>query len=193
MPTFSDDVEPVIHTERLELHHLSAQRLIALYEGDNNRDACDGRPYTNPFGVLSEKEPPIRWRAPQVQRDPSSNKWFIRWIVLRDTMEIIGSTSFHEPPDSEGMVEIGLGLHEKFHRRGFGFESVVGMWTWAATQPHVNVLRYTVSPDNRASVALVKKIGCQHVGQQMDDIDGPEDIYEITAADFRARHYVGEK
>lgn len=103
-------------------------------------------------------------------------------------MEIIGSTSFHEPPDSEGMVEIGLGLHEQFQSQGYGFETVVGMWSWAVVQPHVTMLRYTVSPDNMASVGLVQKCGFRCVGQQVDDIDGPEDIYEMSAGDFLSVH-----
>lgn len=185
---FSDDVEPVIHGKRIELHHLSARRLIDLYNGADAGEMSRNRPYSNPYGVLSEQEPPIMWRAPQVERDPSTNKWFIRWIILRETSEIIGSTSFHAPPDERGMLEIGLGLHEKFHRQGFGFEAVMGMWKWAATQPGVRIFRYTVSPDNVASVALVRKCGFSRVGQQIDEIDGPEDIYEMTVEEFLSVH-----
>lgn len=184
---YSDDVCPVIRCERIDLHHLSAKRLIDLFTGENAGDVCRDRSYTNPYGVLSEQEPPIRWRAPQVLKDPSTNKWFIRWIVVRETSEIVGSTSFHGPPDADGMLEIGLGLHEQFHRQGFGYEAVVGMWSWAATQPGVARFRYTVSPDNAASVALVQKCGFTRVGQQIDDIDGPEDIYEMSVEEFRAR------
>lgn len=184
---FDDFVEPVIRCERIDLHHLSAKRLIDLYEGVDVADVCRDRPYANPHGVLSDVEPPIRWRAPQVQQDPSTNTWFIRWIVLRESSEIIGSTSFHGPPDADGMLEIGLGLHERFHRQGFGYEAVIGMWSWAASQPDVARFRYTVSPGNAASVALVEKCGFTRVGQQMDDIDGLEDIYEMSVEEFRAR------
>ena len=130
----------------------------------------------------------MRWRAPQVQKEPATNKWFIRWIVLRSTSEVIGSTSFHGPPDEDGMIEIGLGLHEQFHRQGFGFEAVMGMWKWAATQPGVRIFRYTVSPANVASVALVLKCGFSCVGQQIDEIDGPEDIYEMSVEEFLSVH-----
>lgn len=184
---FGDLTEPVIRCPRIDLHHLSAKRLIDLFEGDNAADVCRDRPYTNPYGVLSEQEPPIRWRAPQVQQNPSTNKWFIRWIVVRETSEIVGSTSFHGPPDTDGMIEIGLGLHEQFHRQGFGYEAVIGMWCWAASQKGVARFRYTVSPDNAASVALVQKCGFTRVGQQIDHIDGPEDIYEMSVEEFRAR------
>jgi len=50
----------------------------------------------------------------------------------------------------------------------------------------VKTLRYTVSPENAPSQAIIKKFGFAHCGQQMDDEDGPEDIYEMSADDFRA-------
>lgn len=184
---FSDEVEPVIYCERVDLHHLSARRLVALDEGADHDVVCADRSYSNPHGVLSEEQSPVRWRTPLVRDDPASNKWFIRWIVLRSESEVIGSTSFHGSPDSDGMIEIGLGLHEQFQRQGFGYEALVGMWTWAAGQPGVRKFRYTVSPDNAASVALVNKFGFARVGQQIDDIDGPEDIYEMMVEEFRKR------
>jgi RimJ/RimL family protein N-acetyltransferase len=59
------------------------------------------------------------------------------------------------------------------------------MWLWVIDQPGVSVLRYTVDPLNEASVGVVKKFGFDYIGQQIDDIDGPEDIYEMSAVDFR--------
>lgn len=130
---------------------------------------------------------PVEWRAPQVRRDPSTNKWFIRWMVLRDSREIVGSLSFHGPPDGRGMLEIGLGVHENFQRRGFGREALLGMWRWATQQSGVSVFRYTVSPDNVPSVELVRSFGFEVIGRQFDEIDGPEDIYEMSVKDFRTK------
>jgi RimJ/RimL family protein N-acetyltransferase len=62
------------------------------------------------------------------------------------------------------------------------------MWMWASEQPGVKVFRYTVSPDNEASVGLVRGLGFAHVGQQIDEEDGPEDIYEMTVDDFCNRN-----
>ena len=59
------------------------------------------------------------------------------------------------------------------------------MWSWACTHPEVKTLRYTVSAGNLASIALVDKFGFHHVGQQMDEIDGPEEIYELSVEKFK--------
>jgi RimJ/RimL family protein N-acetyltransferase len=51
----------------------------------------------------------------------------------------------------------------------------------------VKTLRYTVSPDNLASIAVINYFGFEYKGQQIDEEDGPENIYEMSARDFMAR------
>lgn len=180
--------EPVIRCARLDLHHIAADDLIALHEDPEDSSVYRGHDYRNPYRVLVDGPSPVRWRAPQVLENPACNKWFIRWMVLRTTNDIVGSISFHAPPDEHGMIEIGLGVHEMFRRRGYAREALIGMWNWACTHHEVRTLRYTVDPNNEPSVELVKSFGFSHVGQQIDEEDGPEDIYEMLASDFRARY-----
>ncbi len=180
--------EPVIHGERIDLHHLAADDLIALHANPEDISIYRSHTYRNPYRVLVDGPSPVRWRAPQVLENPACNKWFIRWMVLRATNEIVGSISFHAPPDASGMIEIGLGVHEEFRRKGFAREALIGMWSWACEHDEVRTLRYTVDPNNEPSVELVKSFGFSHVGQQIDEEDGPEDMYEMSATDFRARH-----
>ena len=179
--------EKVIGTPRLELHHISAQGIIDLYDNKNDSAAIAGRDFTNPHQNLVKESGPLSWRVPQVKVDPSVNKWFVRFIVLKETKEIIGSTSFHGVPDSEGMMEIGLGIEEAFRGKGYAKEALKGMWSWACTFPEVKTLRYTVSPDNLPSIAVINYFGFEYKGQQMDDIDGPENIYEMSTSGFMSK------
>ena len=179
--------EPVIETERLELHHLSAEAIIELFEDKSDQKALANRSITNPHRVLVDNSGPLGWRVPQVKVDSSVNKWFVRWIVLKETSEVIGSISFHGVPDVEGMIEIGLGIEELFQNKGYAKESLKGMWSWVSQFPEVKTLRYTVSPDNLPSIAVINYFGFEYRGQQMDDIDGPENIYEMSTADFQQK------
>jgi RimJ/RimL family protein N-acetyltransferase/DNA-binding CsgD family transcriptional regulator len=179
--------EPVIISERLELHHISVVGIIELLENKSDHSAIAGRDFSNPHKNLIENSGPLAWRVPQVKVDPALNKWFVRFIVLKESREIIGSTSFHGAPDNEGMIEIGLGIEPAFQGKGYAKESLQAMWSWAINSPEVRTLRYTVSPDNLPSIAVIKYFGFDHKGQQMDDIDGPEDIYEISAVEFSKR------
>ena len=177
----------LIQTERLDLHHIEAADLINLFENRNDAQALSGKAFTNPLRVLIDFQGPLAWRVPQVKENPEVNKWFVRWAVLRSTQEVIGSTSFHGAPDGEGMIEIGLGIEPAFQGKGYAKESLQAMWLWAVGFPEVRTLRYTVSPDNLPSIAVIKYFGFDYKGQQMDEIDGPEDIYEMSAQDFSKR------
>ena len=179
--------EPVIISERLELHHLSVDGIIELFEKKSDVAAIAGRDFTNPHKNLIENSGPLAWRVPQVKVDPSLNKWFVRFIVLQESREVIGSTSFHGAPDSEGMIEIGLGIEPAFQGKGYAKESLQAMWRWAVGFPGVKTLRYTVSPDNLPSIAVINFFGFELKGQQIDEIDGPEDIYEMSAQEFSRR------
>ena len=187
-PMPQDDVsEAMIATPRLELHHICVDDLMSLFDTPDDVSIYEGKPYANPHRILMDGSGPLRWRVPQVKSDPSVNKWFVRWMVEKETREIVGSTSFHGPPDEKGMMEIGLGVHADFQRRGYATEALTGMWSWVINQPGVELLRYTVDPNNEASVAVIKKFGFERVGQQIDPEDGPEDIYEMSANEFRRR------
>ena len=176
--------EPLIKTERLELHHIPADGLISLFEEKKDLLALAKRSITNPHQVLVAHSGPLRWRVPQVKADPSTNKWFIRFIVLRASSEILGSVSFHGIPDDAGMVEIGICIEEQFWNNGYAKEALRGMWNWVSRESGVKTLRYTVSPTNIASVKIICGYGFKNIGQQIDDEDGPEDIYEMSAVDF---------
>ena len=177
----------LIQTERLDLHHLAADDLIELFEKRDDAKALAGKTFSNPLRVLIDFQGPLAWRVPQVKENSEVNKWFVRWAVLRSTQEIIGSSSFHGAPDENGMMEIGLGVEAAFQRQGFGREILQGMWGWVVTEPGVKVLRYTVSPTNVASIGLINDFGFDFIGEQMDEIDGPESIYEMSAEDYRKK------
>ena len=176
--------EALIETPRLELHHIPVDGLISLYEAKDDSLAIANRDFSNPHKNLVINPGPLGWRVPQVKVDPTTNKWFVRFIVLKEIREVIGSISFHGVPDENGMMEIGLGIEVAFRGHGYAKEALLGMWRWVSAQPGVKTLRYTVSPTNIPSVAIINGFGFNHMGQQMDEIDGPEDIYEMDSAEF---------
>jgi RimJ/RimL family protein N-acetyltransferase len=187
LPACNSMHELVIDTPRLELHHLSVQAIIELFENKNDSVALMDRSITNPHRVLVDSSGPLAWRVPQVKVDPSVNRWFVRYIVLKQSQEVIGSTSFHGVPDADGMMEIGLGIEENFRNKGYAREALAGMWKWVCAYPEVKTLRYTVSPDNLASIAVINYFRFEYKGQQIDEEDGPENIYEMSTKDFMAR------
>lgn len=179
-----NQVLETIHTPRLDLYHICAEDLIILFESPEDMSIYEGKPYSNPHRQLMDDKGPLAWRVPQVKEDPRLNRWFVRWIVLRSSGEIIGSTSFHGAPDADGMIEIGLGIQESFRNQGYAKETLLGMWRWGLEDPQVKILRYTVSINNAPSIRVVESFNFHYKGEQIDEEDGPESIYEISREEF---------
>ena len=177
----------VIRTERLDLHTVlpSEYAILAVDRGD--RRLWVDRGFSNPHGHLVDAPGPLVHRIPRILADPGAARYLLRMAVLRSEGVIIGSAGFHDRPDATGMIEIGLGIVPDRQGQGLATELLAGMWGWVVREPGVRVLRYTVAPDNLQSQAIIAKFGGEYRGQQIDDEDGPEDIYEITAEDFAHR------
>jgi len=177
----------LIQSDRLDLHHIEADDLIDLFEKRDDSKVLAGKGFTNPFRVLIDFQGPLAPRIPQVKQNPSVNKWFVRWVVLRSTQKIIGSTSFHGAPDENGVIEIGLEVESAFQRQGYGKEILHGMWGWVVTEPGVKMLRYVVRPANVASIALINSVGFKLIGEQIVEDNEVANVYEMSADEYRQK------
>ena len=173
-----------LHTPRLDLVAITTAELLALAEVPQPDDLFAGHGVTNPHGILTRERIPHAARIADVRAHPDHIKWYYRLIADRASREVAGSISFHAPPDGQGMLEVGLGIAEPHRGRGLATEALRAMWTWACQQPGVTTLRYTVGTDNAASQAIIAKFPARHIGVQIDEEDGPEDIYEMTVAEY---------
>ncbi|MEP6479196.1 MAG: GNAT family N-acetyltransferase [Rhodoglobus sp.] len=99
----------------------------------------------------------------------------------------VGLAGFHGAPDDAGMVEIGYRIDPVYRRRGYARQALETLLFVAGTQPTVQIVRATISPDNRASRSLVEGYGFREVGEQWDDEDGLEMILEVSAGAASSR------
>lgn len=174
-----------LHTPRLDLLLITHDELFALEQAPTDEVVFTQRSFTNPFGILTQEPIPHANRIADVRAHPDNIMWYYRLIVLRESDELIGSISFHAPPDHNGMIEVGLGITTERQGLGFATEALRGLWNWAAQRSDVSVVRYTVRPDNAPSQAIISHYPCDFLGQQIDEEDGPEDIYEIPTQRLR--------
>ena len=145
------------------------------------------RGFANPLRHLVDDPGPLPYRIPLIAQDPDGAPYYLRVAVLRSRAVIVGSCGFHARPDDAGMIEVGLGVVPEFRRQGLAQEMLLAMWAWIVDEPGVRTLRYTVSSENAPSQAIIRKFGFTHVGVQEDEIDGPEDVFELSATQFRER------
>ena len=171
----------LLRSTRLDLYCLTAEELFEL---GSNPEVFSNRDFENPHAVLSGEDLPRANRVQDVSENPENIRWYFRMIVDRERNIGVGSISFHGGPDERGMVEIGLGIAEAERGNGYASEALRAMWDWAARLPEVKFLRYTVSPENLPSVAIINRLGVPLVGEQIDEEHGLELIYEIEADEF---------
>lgn len=122
-----------------------------------------------------------RRRATQVSADPAAAAWVTGVIWALDLDAAVGRAGFHGPPDERGMVEIGYSVDPAYRRRGYARAAFEALLARAEREPSVRVVRVSIAPDNQASMAVVAPYGFVKVGEQWDDEDGLEFVYERSA------------
>nr|WP_238598031.1 GNAT family protein [Saccharothrix sp. ALI-22-I] len=122
-----------------------------------------------------------RYRLDQMAADPGNARWMAR-LALVDDGAVVGHAGFHGPPDESGMVEIGYSVDPAFRRRGYARAALVELLRRAAGEPGVRTVRATIGPDNAASLATIAGFGFVEVGEQWDEEDGLELIFERPAS-----------
>jgi RimJ/RimL family protein N-acetyltransferase len=176
----TDDVPP-IRTERLELVSMSVPFMEALGHGDVAAATRAIGAIVPPW-LPEQLEHFVQYRLATLRVTPSAQPWLGRALVLTGgdgTRRVIGTAGFHAPPDADGKVEIGYRLDPAFRRQGYAIETVRGLFDWAAAQG-VHRFVASIAPHNTASLALAAKLGFEQVGEQIDEIDGFELVFETV-------------
>lgn len=169
---------PPAHHE-LTLVPLSVPVLEALLRGDlDAASAGAGAPLT-PY--LVDEGWLWRIRLEQATTDPGSLAWIARAALDRTTGVVVGHVGFHGPPDEHGMVEVAYSVDPAWRRQGYATDMLRAALAWAADSPGVTVVRASVSPDNAGSLATLRRFGFENVGEQHDEVDGLELVFERPA------------
>ena len=161
--------------------HLTAPVFRALAKGDL-RAANTGSPVPLP-AYFAGPEWRAVWerRSRQLEENPAAAAWVTGVIWDERHKVAVGRAGYHGPPDRRGMVEIGYAVDPAYRRHGYARAALEALLQRAAREPQVRTVRVTISPDNVASYRLAAQYGFTEVGEQWDDEDGLEIIYEVEA------------
>lgn len=178
-------MSPVIQSERFDLISLTPAVLRASLAG-RFREA----------GELLGIAAPAEWDIPQdvmelrlreLEENPGLQPWLLRAIALRGQRIHVGHIGFHTAPGADylaelspGGVELGYGVLESWRRLGVASEAIDAMMRWAREVHQVERFVVSISPGNMPSLGLAAKLGFRKIGSHVDEIDGPEDIFERT-------------
>ena len=148
----------------LHIVQLPPDALTALAAGDlAAAEAVAPVPLT-PWLASPENAAVWRRRAEQVQSDPADLPW-VTGVLWDDVAGVA--------------VELGYAVDPAHRRRGHARGALEAAIVRAQDDPGVRVLRVTVSPDNLPSLGLVEQYAFVRSGEQWDDQDGLELIFEM--------------
>ena len=173
-----------IETERLILRLLSVEALKATVDGNIGAvGALIGSAMPRDWGEVKKL---AGMRLEQLESDPLYLPWSIRAVVLREANEAVGYVNFHarpgphpQFPQAANMAEIGYTVFEPWRRRGIASEALAALLRFASANGADQAV-LSIAPHNLPSLRLANRFGFVKIGTQIDDIDGPEDVFLLT-------------
>lgn len=168
-------------TQLVRIVHLTGPVFEALADGDLAAANAVSPVRLPPLFVDPEVRGVWRMRTRQIEEDPASAGW-VNGVIWDERQQLaVGHAGYHGPPDASGMVEIGYTVDPVYRRRGFARAALEYLLERAAREPLVRTVRVSISPDNVASYGLASQYGFVKVGEQWDEEDGLEIVYEVAA------------
>jgi len=159
---------------------LSSAAMTALLDGSLAEASREAGIALTPYFVTDDAVRLWRLRVSQIAADPGSARWVARAVVAEPEGVVAGHAGFHRPPDQTGMVEVAYSVDPAYRRRGYARAMLRELLRRAAAEPGVSTVRATISPDNVPSLATISGFGFTKIGEQWDEEDGRELIFEVA-------------
>lgn len=126
----------------------------------------------------------MRIRLSQLEAEPALQLWLLRALVRREDWVMVGHLGFHTAPDPEylrslapGGVEIGYTVYPAYQRQGYATEACSALMEWAQREHGLERFVLSISPTNEPSLRIARRFGFRKIGEQMDEVDGLEEIF----------------
>jgi RimJ/RimL family protein N-acetyltransferase len=160
---------------------LPSGAMTALLDNDLAAAGAAARVELTPYFLTESSRGLWRLRLGQITADPGSARWIVRAAVAEPEGAVVGYAGFHGPPDGAGMVEVGYAVAPEHRRQGYARAMLAELLRRAAAEPDVKTVRASISPDNAGSLATIAGFGFAKVGEQWDEEDGLEHVFEVPA------------
>jgi [ribosomal protein S5]-alanine N-acetyltransferase len=159
---------------------LSSAAMTALLDGRLAEASREAGIALTPYFLTDDALRLWRLRVGQIAADPGSAHWVARAVVAEPEGVVVGHAGFHGPPDETGMVEVAYSVDPAYRRRGYARAMLRELLRRAGAEPGVSTVRASISPGNVASLATISGLGFAEVGEQWDEEDGRELIFEVA-------------
>jgi len=151
---------PVLSTKRLVLREVNAKDVAWYFRHYNTWKIADGQECPGPKDMKD-----ARHGVKFYFTDSFRNGTGIRWgITLKGSDELIGSTGFYKWDKRTSQVETAYDLDPKHWEKGIMTEAMTAAIDYAFGTMKVNRNEALVSPRNKDSLTLVRRLGFRREG-----------------------------
>jgi [ribosomal protein S5]-alanine N-acetyltransferase len=121
-------------------------------------------------------------RLRQMREDERFRTWCANAVVLDGLM--IGHAGYHGPPgvnstQNPDAVEYGYTIFPAWRGHGYATRAAVMLMDLAEERAGIRHFVLSVAPTNDPSLAIIRKLGFVRTGEQMDEEDGLEHVFEL--------------
>ena len=180
---------PILRTKRLVLREVTAKDISWYFKLFNTWEIADGQEYPGPTDLkVARRELKLYFT------DNFRDETGIRWgITLKGSDELIGSAGFYKWVKKTSQVETGYDLDPEYWGQGIMTEAMTAIIQYAFGVMKVNRIEALVSPRNKGSQGLVRRLGFRKEGtlREHDFYDGKftdDFLFALLKKDWRQRH-----
>jgi len=117
-------------------------------------------------------------RLEDLRTTPQHTPWLVRAVVNRATGDVVGHAGFHGAPE-DGVVTVAYSIVPQARGKGYAGEALKALISFAQANG-AHTVRATIDPDNAPSLAVINRWPFEKRGEQIDDEDGLEHIYDLA-------------
>ena len=117
-------------------------------------------------------------RLEDLRTAPHHTPWLVRAVVDRDTGQVVGHAGFHGAPQG-GVATVAYSIVPQARGKGYA-RAALGALISVARSNGARTVRATIDPENAASLAVISRWPFEKRGEQIDDEDGLEHIYDLA-------------
>ncbi len=126
----------------------------------------------------------LELRQGQMRKDERFQEWCPFAVVLEGRM--IGHAGYHGPPgvntrQNPDAVELGYTIEPDYRRRGYATAAATELIR-RAQERGIHHFIACSSPGNEPSLAIIRGLGFVQTGEEMDEEDGLEYVFELERA-----------
>ena len=179
---------PVLRTERLVLREVTPKDVAWYFRHFNTWEIVDGQEYPGPKNLeVARRE--LKFYFTDNFRKGAGIRW---GITLKGSDELIGSAGLYKLVPKTSQAETGYDLDPEYWGQGIMTEAMTAIIEHAFDTMKVNRIEAYVSPRNKGSQGLVRRLGFRKEGvlREHDFYKGKftdDFLYALLKRDWRQK------